>query len=62
MRVASRRAMEILLYLKDFVREGIKTIELEMICEDKIKTMPGMKPAFKGYNGYPYCLMCFCKR
>jgi methionyl aminopeptidase len=56
MRVASRRAMEILLYLKDFVREGIKTIELEMICEDKIKTMPGMKPAFKGYNGFPYCL------
>jgi methionyl aminopeptidase len=56
MRVASRRAMEILLYLKDFVREGIKTIELEMICEDRIKTMPGMKPAFKGYNGFPYCL------
>jgi methionyl aminopeptidase len=56
MRVASRRAMETLLYLKDFVREGIKTIELEMICEDKIKTMPGMKPAFKGYNGFPYCL------
>ena len=56
MRVASRRAIEMLLYLKDFVREGIKTIELEMICEDKIKTMPGMKPAFKGYNGFPYCL------
>jgi methionyl aminopeptidase len=56
MRVASRRAMEALLYLKDFVKEGIKTIELEMICEDKIKTMPGMKPAFKGYNGFPYCL------
>jgi methionyl aminopeptidase len=56
MRVASRRAMEMLLYLKDFVREGIKTIELEMICEDKIKTMPGMKPAFKGYNDFPYCL------
>jgi methionyl aminopeptidase len=48
--------MEMLLYLKDFVREGIKTIELEMICEDKIKTMPGMKPAFKGYNDFPYCL------
>lgn len=56
MRVASRRAMETLLFLRDFVREGIKTIELEMICEDKIKTMSGMKPAFKGYNGFPYCL------
>jgi methionyl aminopeptidase len=56
MRVASRRAMEILIYLKNFVREGIKTIELEMLCEEKIKTMPGMKPAFKGYNDFPYCL------
>ena len=56
MRVASRRAMEILIYLKDFVREGIKTMELETLCEEKIKTMPGMKPAFKGYNGFPYCL------
>ena len=56
MRAASRRAMEILLYLKDFVREGIKTIELEILCEEKIKTMPGMKPAFKGYNDFPYCL------
>jgi methionyl aminopeptidase len=56
MRVASRRAMEILLYLKDFVREGIKTIELEMLCEEKLKTMTALKPAFKGYNGFPYCL------
>ena len=45
MRVASRRAMEILIYLKDFVKEGIKTIELETLCEEKIKTMRGMKPA-----------------
>ncbi len=56
MRVASRRAMEILVYLKDFVREGVKTIELEMLCEEKINTMPGLRPAFKGYNGFPYCL------
>jgi methionyl aminopeptidase len=56
MRVASRRAIEILFYLKDFVRDGIKTIELEMLCEEKIKKMPALKPAFKGYNGFPYCL------
>lgn len=55
-RVASRRAMEILLYLKDFVKPGVKTIELEMICEDMIKQTGNMKPAFKGYNGFPYCL------
>ncbi|HEX2964518.1 MAG TPA: type I methionyl aminopeptidase, partial [Syntrophorhabdaceae bacterium] len=56
MRVASRRAMEVLVYLKEFVKEGIKTLELEQLCEEKIKTMQGMKPAFKGYNGFPYCL------
>lgn len=48
--------MEILVYLKDFLKEGIKTIELEMLCEEKVNTMPGIRPAFKGYNGFPYCL------
>ena len=56
MRIAGRYAMEILVYLKDFVKEGIKTIELEMLCEEKIKTIPNVRPAFKGYNGFPYCL------
>jgi methionyl aminopeptidase len=55
-RFASRRAMETLLYLKDFVREGLKTMELEMLCEEKIKKNGDMKPAFKDYNGFPYCL------
>lgn len=55
-RIASRKAMEILLYLKDFVKTGVRTIELEMICEDKIRETGNMKPAFKGYNGFPYCL------
>lgn len=55
-RIASRKAMETLLYIKDFVKPGVKTIELEMICEDKIKQAGNMKPAFKGYNGFPYCL------
>ncbi len=48
--------MEVLVYLKEFVKEGVKTLELERLCEEKVKTMPGMKPAFKGYNGFPYCL------
>jgi methionyl aminopeptidase len=55
-RFASRRAMETLLYLKDFVREGLQTKELEMLCEEKIKKNGDMKPAFKDYNGFPYCL------
>ncbi len=56
MRVASRSAMEILLYLKDFAKAGIRTIELEMACEEKIKKAGNLKAAFKGYNGFPYCL------
>jgi len=48
--------MEILQYLKDFIKEGVKTIELEMLCEEKIKTISNVRPAFKGYNGFPYCL------
>jgi methionyl aminopeptidase len=55
-RVASRYAMEILLYLGRFIKEGVKTIELEKLCEDRIKKIGGIKPAFKGYNGFPYCL------
>ncbi len=55
-RTASKYAMEMLLYLKDNIKEGIKTIELEMICEDKIRYNKKIKAAFKGYNGYPYCL------
>ncbi|MBP8626417.1 MAG: type I methionyl aminopeptidase [Syntrophorhabdaceae bacterium] len=55
-RIASIYAMEMLLYLKDYIKEGIKTIELEMVCEDKIRYNKKIKAAFKGYNGYPFCL------
>ncbi|MCX8109641.1 MAG: type I methionyl aminopeptidase [Syntrophorhabdaceae bacterium] len=55
-RIASICAMEMLLFLKDYIKEGIKTIELEMICEEKIKKDKKIKAAFKGYNGYPFCL------
>jgi len=56
MRVASGKAMEMLLYLKDFVKAGVKTLELETVCEEKIKKAGNVKAAFKGYNGFPYCL------
>jgi methionyl aminopeptidase len=56
MRVASSRAMEILLYLKDFVKPGIKTMELEAVCEERIQGAGDIAAAFKGYNGFPYCL------
>ncbi len=56
MRIASSRAMEILLHLKDFVEPGIKTMDLEAVCEEKIKEAGNITAAFKGYNGFPYCL------
>ncbi len=37
MRVASGKAMEMLLYLKDFVKAGVKTMDLENACEEKIQ-------------------------
>ncbi|OPY84147.1 MAG: Methionine aminopeptidase 1 [Syntrophorhabdus sp. PtaU1.Bin153] len=55
-RVASRYAMEILQYLGGFVKGGIKTIDLETACEERIKKIGSVKAAFKGYNGFPYCL------
>lgn len=55
-RTASKYAMEILLHLGRLVKRGIKTIDLEIECEDAIKKVGNIKPAFKGYNGFPYCL------
>jgi methionyl aminopeptidase len=55
-RTASRYAIETLFYLKEFIKEGIKTLELEALCENRIKKLKNAKPAFKGYNGYPFCL------
>jgi methionyl aminopeptidase len=55
-KVASRYAIEILRYLGQFIKEGLRTMELERLCEEKIRRIGRVEPAFKGYNGYPYCL------
>ena len=55
-RTASKYAMEILLHLGRLVKRGIKTIDLEIECEDAIKKVGNITPAFKGYNGFPYSL------
>jgi len=55
-RTASRYAMEILLHVKEAVKDGIKTKELETLCEEKLSRIGKIRPAFKGYNGYPFCL------
>lgn len=55
-RTASRYALEILLGLKEYVGQGVRTMELEACCEEKVRKIGNVEAAFKGYNGYPYCL------
>lgn len=55
-RTASRYALQILLGLKEYVGEGVKTAELEARCEEQVRNIENIEAAFKGYNGYPYCL------
>jgi methionyl aminopeptidase len=47
---------EVLTALRDMVRPGMTTMDLEKFAEEKIAGKPG-KPAFKGYRGYP-CSLC----
>jgi methionyl aminopeptidase len=56
MRTASRYALEILIGLEEYVREGAKTADLEAHCEGQVRKIENIEAAFKGYNGYPYCL------
>jgi methionyl aminopeptidase len=55
LRKANAIVMEILYRIKEEVRPGKSTYEFEemalSLCEKK-----GVKPAFKGYRGYPYAL------
>jgi methionyl aminopeptidase len=39
-------------YLKDMVKPGVTTMEIERLADDYIKSNSAM-PAFKGYRGYP---------
>jgi methionyl aminopeptidase len=47
---------DVLTALRQFVRPGLTTMDLEKFAEEKIAGQPG-KPAFKGYRGYP-CSLC----
>lgn len=43
--------------LEELVVPGATTMELEQVAED-LCTWYGVKPAFKGYQGFPYILCC----
>ena len=42
-------------YLRPHIKAGIKTIELNQLAEDFIKSK-GATPSFKGYEGFPYTI------
>ena len=52
MREACRLTKETLLVLKDAIKPGVTTKQLDKIAYDFIKSQ-GAVPAFKNYNGYP---------
>lgn len=52
MRVAGRIVAEVHEKLKEVIKPGITTKELDIIAEDYIRKS-GAIPAFKGYNGFP---------
>src|SRR5208282_1166825 len=47
---------QVLTELRDMVRPGITTMDLEKFAESKLAGKPG-RAAFKGYRGYP-CVLC----
>lgn len=55
MRKSNLIVAEILAIIKESARPGVATIELERLCEEELKKRK-VRPAFKGYRGYPYCL------
>jgi methionyl aminopeptidase len=55
MKGASRIVAEILLELRENIRDGATTADIDRIAEDLILKKKA-KPAFKGYRGFPACL------
>lgn len=54
-RKCSRIVAEILLELEGRIKPGTRTIELEQLSEE-LAAQRKVRPAFKGYNGFPYGL------
>ena len=54
-RASSQIVAEVLSKMRDKVKPGVSTKELDRFAED-IARKRGAKPAFKGYRGYPYSL------
>ncbi len=55
MRDAGRVVAEILALLKEYIRPGVTTGELDRLAEKECLKR-GAKPAFKGYGGFPFSI------
>lgn len=55
LRVSGRVVRGILEEMRAQVRPGVTTLELESYVTRRVKQL-GVKPAFRGYRGYPCCL------
>ncbi len=55
MRIANQIVAKALLKLKEIVKPGITTAELDSVAEESIRGA-GARPSFKGYRGYPASL------
>jgi methionyl aminopeptidase len=55
MRKSNAIVAEVLSEVKQMVRPGVKTFELDRRAEE-LTRRKGAKPAFKGYRGYPFSL------
>lgn len=56
MRRSGQAVREVLNYVSALVEPGLTTMDLEQAAETRMKEM-GLKPAFKGYRGFP-CVLC----
>lgn len=55
LRTSNQIVAEILSELRERIRPGVTTGELDGYCEERCRTKR-VKPAFKGYRGYPFAL------
>lgn len=56
MRRSGHIVRQVLNAVKELVKPGVSTMDLERAAEEKIRDL-GAKPAFKGYYDYP-CVLC----
>ncbi|MGO8789386.1 MAG: type I methionyl aminopeptidase [Terriglobia bacterium] len=55
LRRSGRMVRQVLGEMRELVRPGITTLDLEKFVVKRLKEL-GTRPAFKGYRGYPCCL------